>query len=198
MTTRTKGLLALLAVLLLALAAACTQPKEKNTEQKQRESVERENAAAATGFTRLTKGQQVPVFDFSQERQTLIEVLSMRAKGTHGTASAYSLSGDLLWWCPTQGAPIPSTYQLTPSQQYVDIKSDGTREKLPVDQGEQTGVYTGDSAATWTLCLDNRGKPFAQYEEANVRWTSGVVEGLPADKRVSVDEITFDFKVTEK
>lgn len=177
--------------------ASCSEYGKNDTESKQREAVNSESTAAATGFTRLIKSQQIPVFDYSQERQTLIDVLGVRARGTHGTAIVTSMTGELLWWCPTQGAPVPSTYQLTPSQQYVDIPSDETKSKLPVDQGEQTGVYTGESAATWVICLDDAGTPFGQYDEANVRWTAGIVSGLPADKRARVDEITYDFTLAE-
>lgn len=191
---------ALSGLCLLFAVAACsadTGQDSRSTEEKQRDTVDDENRAAATGFSRLVDSQQIPVFDFSQERQTLIETLTMRAQGTHGTAYATTLDGTLIWWCPTQGAPIPSTYQLTPSEQYVDIKSDDTRQKFPVDQGEQTGVYVGDSAATWTLCLDDSGKPFAKYEESNVGWTSGVVNDMPADRQAKVDEITFEFTDSE-
>jgi hypothetical protein len=184
-------------VVALMFASACESKDSKSVEKSQRDTVEEENRAASTGFGRVVKSQQIPVFDFSQEREALINVLTMRAEGTHGTASAYTLNGDLLWWCETQGAPVPSTYQLTPSEQYVDIKGDDTKHKFPVDQGEQTGVYTGDSAATWTVCLDDRGTPFAQYEEANVRWTGGVVHGLDPEKRASIDEATFEFEAKD-
>lgn len=182
-----------LAVLALGVAACSTPSGDKSTEEKQRDNVASENNSLATGFARLTKSQQIPSYDYSQERQTLIDVLGVRAHGTHGTAVATTLSGELLWWCPTQGAPVPSTYQVSPSQQYVDIKGDDTRAKFPVDQGEPTGVYVGDSAATWSICLDDNGTPFGKYEEANVGWTSGVVNGLPEEKRAQVDEITYEF-----
>lgn len=178
----------IIAVLLAGLVfAACTDDGNKQ------ESVrDRESAAINTGFDRLTQSQQVPSFDYSQERQTLIDVLTLRAEGTHGTAYVRALDGTLLWWCPTVGAPVPSTYQLTNPDQ---LATTGPRERgtVTLPLGEPSGVYTGDSAATWVLCLDDNGNAFARYDEATVGWVSGIVDDLPPELRARVDEITFQF-----
>lgn len=182
--------LTLFAVLFLAAAtAACESGESDDSAQNGRD----EQSQIATSFGRVIDAQQIPVFDWSQERQTLIDVLTIRAEGTHGTAEVTALDGSLIWWCPTLGAPIPSTYQLSNPEAFVEPPDRGRQNDVLVPQGEPTGVYPGDSQATYVLCLDDNGTPFARYEEANVRWTSGVVNGLPADKRVRVDEITFDF-----
>lgn len=169
--------------------AACSEGGKDESVRKQ------EERTTAVGFERMVKSQQVPTFDYSQERQTLIDVLTMRAEGTHGTAYATTLTGELLWWCPSVGAPVPSTYQLTNPEQIVSQRDRGLTS-IPL--GEATGVYTGASAATWTVCLDDNGTPFGKYEEANVGWTSGVVDGLPSDKQARVDEITFEFSEAQE
>jgi hypothetical protein len=181
-----KILTALAALALILGVAAC------ESGSKSEDSREREQEAIGEGFDRVTRSQQVPSFDYSQERQTLIDVLTIRAEGTHGTAYATTMEGQLIWWCPSVGAPVPSTYQLTNPDQIIGGDGANTEEQvLPL--GEPTGVYTGDSAATWTVCLDDNGTAFGKYEEANVGWTSGVVNGLDAAKRARVDEITFEF-----
>jgi len=185
-----------LALLLAAVVAGCTQDNS-DTQQSARDNVKDEQARINEGVGAIHDAQQIPTFDYSQEYQTLLDVLSVRAEGTHGTAVVTALDGSLIWWCPTVGAPVPSTYQVTGSTQYVDVAGDGTEERLPFDQAEPTGAYVGESAATWVLCLDDNGTPFAMYDEAQVRWTSGVVEGLPVDKRARVDEITFEFTTAE-
>lgn len=192
MKSKTKARLGLMAVagVLVLLTSACFDEDDDG------DARNREQEAIDTGFERLTQSQQVPSFDYSQERQTLIDVLTARAEGTHGTAYARSLSGDLVWWCPTVGAPIPSTYQLTNPDRVVGGDGANTEEQV-IPLGEPSGVYTGESAATWTMCLDDAGTPFAQYEELDVGWTAGVVNDLPADKRAQVDEITFDFSTEE-
>lgn len=182
-----KILTAITAALLVLALAACSE-----TNSDKGNAREREQASLNTSFDRVTQSQQIPTFDYSQERQTLIDVLTMRAEGTHGTAYATTLDGTLIWWCPSVGAPVPSTYQLTNPDQIVGGDGERTEEQV-IPLGEPTGVYTGDSAATWTVCLDDNGTPFGKYEEANVGWTSGVVNSLPADKRARVDEITFEF-----
>jgi hypothetical protein len=188
------GLVAVAAIF-FATAGSCDQ--QNSTEDTARNVTEEQQGDIMTGVNQIRRSNQLPVFDFSQEYNTLVDVLTMRAEGTHGTAVLYTINGDILWWCPTQGAPIPSTYQSTPGEQYVDIKGDESRSKFPVDLPEPTGVYTAESNATWVLCLDDNGTPFGKYAEANVDWTSGVVNGLPADKRAQVDEITFDFTTEE-
>lgn len=177
---------------ILAASAAC-RPSRPKTSRVAGNNIAKEQEAIATGFGRLSDAQPVPSFTYSQERQTLIDVETVRADGTHGTAYATTFGGELLWWCPTIGAPTPSTYQLSTNTQYVDLPRDHTRDRFAIEQGEPTGVYVGDSAATWTLCTDDQGTPFAKYEEANVGWTSGIVSDLPADRRARVDEITFAF-----
>lgn len=187
MRTRLLSLIGVLGVCLLL--AGCPADDGKDTKNAR----EREEDATGRSMNRMTQSQQIPEFDFSQERQTLIDILTMRAEGTHGTAMAFALDGTLLWWCPTTGAPVPSTYQLTNPAQITGRGGRNHYEGQVIDQAEPTGVYSGESAATWSVCLDDNGSMFGQYEEANVRWTGGVVNGLPADKRAKVDEITFEF-----
>lgn len=158
------------------------------------ETVQREQEAVQTGFNRLSTAQQIPSFDWSQERQTLIDVETIRATGATSTTAGYLENTGLVWWCPSAGAPVPSTYQLSASDQYVDLKDDETRERFPTEQGEPTGVYVGDSAGTWVLCLDDNGQKFGKYWEGPVDSTIGVVNTYPADKRARVAQKTFKFK----
>lgn len=183
-----------LVLVMLAFATMASSCEGQKTRSKKATDNGRAEAATmAEGFARVIKSQQIPVFDWSQERQILIDLYGVRAGGTHGTAIVTAIDGTLLWWCPTVGSPIPSTYQLSNPETFVDPPDRGGQTDVLVPQGEPTGVYPGDSAATWVLCVDDNGTPFAQYDEANVRWTSGVVNGLPADKRAHVDEITYTF-----
>lgn len=176
----------------LVLGACSGDSKDRQTAR------DREEEATGRAMNRMTQSQQIPEFDFSQERQTLIDVLTVRAEGTHGTAVVTALDGTLMWWCPTVGAPIPSTYQLTNPDQVVGHGTSHHYEGNVTAQAEPTGVYSSESAATWVVCLDDNGASFGMYDEANVRWTSGVVNGLPADKRAEVNEITFEFSEGEQ
>lgn len=171
---------------------ACSDMKGESNQGAARNNRD-ESARVAEGFSRVNDSQQVPVYDYSQLRQTLIEAQNVQAEGAYGTAEVTSLDGQLIWWCPTSGMPIPSTYELTSPEQFVEPPDRGGQEDVPMPQGEPTGVYTGDSEATYVLCLDDAGNAFLRYEEGQVRWSSGVVDGLPPERRARVDEITYEF-----
>lgn len=173
----------------LLIMSACDNPQSS----KGAETAKQEQDAVQTGFNRLNNSQQIPTFDWSQERQTVIDVETIRATGATSTTAGYLEGIGMIWWCPSAGAPVASTYQLSGSTQYADLPGDGSRELLPLDQGEPTGVYVGPSSGTWTLCLDDNGKKFAKYWEGYVDSTVGIVTSYPADKRVVISEATFIF-----
>lgn len=187
MNTKFKYIMAIVAGLLVM--SACDNPQSS----KGAETAKQEQDAVQTGFNRLNNSQQIPTFDWSQERQTVIDVETIRATGATSTTAGYLEGIGMIWWCPSAGAPVASTYQLSGSTQYADLPGDGSRELLPLDQGEPTGVYVGPSSGTWTLCLDDNGKKFAKYWEGYVDSTVGIVTSYPADKRVVIDEATFKF-----
>lgn len=174
----------------LSFAGTCSSEQAK----KGGETVKQEQTAVQTGFNRLSNSQPIPVFDWSQERQTVIDAQTIRATGAKGTTSGYLEGVGLVWWCPSVGGPVPSTYQLSAGTQWADIAGDHTADPKQVEQGEPTGVYVGESTATWTVCLDDNGKKFLQYWEGYVLSTIGIVNGLPGDKRVRVNESTYEFK----
>lgn len=180
----------LFAVLVLGACEASKQAKKGG------ETANQEQEAVQTGFNRLNKSQQIPTFDWSQERQTLIDIETLRAVGAETTSVGYLEGVGLIWWCPSLGAPVPSTYQLSGSTQYVDLPGDHTRDRFSLEQGEPTGVYVGESSGTWTICLDDNGRKFGQYWEGYVSSTTGTLGNLPADKRVVTRSATFKF--TEK
>lgn len=186
-----KSIAAIVAVASIFILASCSAGDEQA--RKGGETAQEEQEAVQTGFTRLSDAQPIPVFDWSQERQTVIDVETIRATGATSTTAGYLEGIGLIWWCPSAGAPVPGTYQLSASTQYVDLAGDESRARYPIDQGEPTGVYIGSSSGTWTLCLDDNGNKFAKYWEGYVDSTVGIVTSYPADKRVVVEDITFQF-----
>ncbi len=186
-----KLIAAIAGTMLIASLAACTETDD--SQQKGGNTAKAEQLAVQTGFNRLSTTQQIPTFDWSQERQTLIDVETIRATGATTTTAGYLEGIGIIWWCPSVGAPVPGTYQLSASTQWVDLPGDRTYELKPVDQGEPTGVYIGPSTGTWTICLDDNGRKFAKYWEGYVDSTTGIVTSYPAEKRVKVADITFKF-----
>lgn len=189
----TKRWRVLAALLVLSMLTAFASGCEDGSSKDKKSAEEREEDATGRSMNRMTASQQVPEYDFSQERQTLIEAQNIRAEGTHGTAQVYNLDGSLRWWCPTVGAPVPSTYQLTNPWDVEWRGGTHGNSGAAVSRAEPTGVYSGDSEATWIVCLDDAGTAFGKYSEAQVDWTSGVVADLPDDLRVRVDEISYQF-----
>jgi hypothetical protein len=179
-----------MALAMLLTLGACAGNKQA---QKGGQTAQAEQEAVQNGFNRLTKTQPVPSFDWSQERQTLIDTEAIRATGALSTTQFYLDAVGMVQWCPSKGAPIPSSYQLSGTKQWVDIPNDESRTLYDIDQGEPTGIYVGESTATWVLCLDDNGKPFAVYWEGPVGSTVGIVDGLPSEKRVRLNQSTYEF-----
>lgn len=179
-------------VALVAIAAGCNWGSNEENRQAGR-NANAEQQAISDGFSQLVDSQQIPTFDFSQERQTVIDAETVRATGAASTALFYIEGVGLEFWCPSIGAPVPSTYQLSANESWVDIPGDESRALFNVQQGEPTGIYVGDSNATWVICLDDQGRSFGQYWEGPVGATVASVENLPADKRIQPTDIQFEF-----
>lgn len=179
-------------IALVAIAAGCEWGSSEENRQAGR-NANAEQQAISDSLSQLVDSQQIPTFDFSQERQTVIDAETVRATGATSTALFYIEGVGLEFWCPSIGAPVPSTYQLSANESWVDIPGDESRELFNVQQGEPTGVYVGDSNATWVICLDDQGRSFGQYWEGPVGATVASVENLPADKRIQPTDIQFEF-----
>lgn len=185
-----KKLFALLVGCILLLSACDTQTN--STRKNARAATGKEQAAVSTGLARMSTSQQIPTFSFSQVRQTLIDVERMQAQGTT-TTTAFFLEGiGLVGWCSSIGSPVPSTYQLSPSKQYVDYPGDRTRDVKEVDQAEPTGIYPGPSTGTWTICLDDNGRKFGHLWEGYTSSDTGLIEYPPA-LQIRPKDVTFKF-----
>lgn len=182
------GIIAIIPI--LAFGAGCTTSKQQKQAGR---NAAAEQKAVGDSFGRMQNSQPPPAFDWSQVRQTLIDVESAQATGATSTTAFYLEGIGLIAWCPSIGAPVASTAQLSASKQWVDLPGDHTQDRMEVDQGEPTGVYVGQSSGTWTLCLDDNGKKFARYWEGYVDTTIGVVSNYPDEKRVRVTGSTFNF-----
>jgi hypothetical protein len=188
---KSNRVIASLALAALFFAGACDDGSQRQEDA--RSAINDQQEAINSGLNRQLDSQQVPTFDYSEERQTLIDVLTIRAEGSIGTTSFYLEGVGLVGWCPSSGAPVPSTYQLTPPDQYIDLSGDESRTKYPSALAEPTGVFPGDSTATWVVCLDDAGNPFGVYHEGPVNSVIGVVSGLDPSLRYTVDELTYEF-----
>ena len=128
--------------------------------------------AANKSLFEFIRNQPVPIFDWSQLRQNLIELETAQA---HTTAT-YSFmfargatgKGDPVAQCPSVGFPIPSTFQLTNPLKNTD--------GVALGQLEANGVYTGDTSGTYVMCLLPSGKAYASYWEGDVLTMTGTAK----------------------
>jgi hypothetical protein len=177
------------AILIAGSAAACSPTSATPAASS---AASQEASAQAQDSNNLVTNQPVPVYQYSQARQTLINVEDIEAKGENTTSFGVSNNGNLVWSCSSIGMPVPADAQLTnPSQQEAQPNGGGYRlnsgdNVLP--QMDPTGDYTGDTTGTNTLCVGPGGKDYVQYWEGYTdavsgpaSWVNGhvVLQGAP-------------------
>ena len=156
------GVAAATALLAVAAGACTSEPSAIKTERKATQEVAQ---AFATN-------QPMPVHSWSQQRQTLIDIITMQVETT-ATFSYFFTPGRAdaapVYSCPSIGDPIPSTYQLT-NPEASQWDSNGGNFTLP--QMEPTGVYSGDTDGTNVLCVKDDGTRYKVYWEGLVMTTT--------------------------
>lgn len=179
-----KTIVAAITALSLVALTAC-----EDTKQTQSEAEKQEQVVADKQLAQYSQAQPVPIFNYSQLRQNLIEIETAQANATATTSFMFLLAGSgetgpLVHQCPSIGFPIPATYQLTSPEQAVSGR-DGRAWELP--QLEANGVYTGDTTGTYVMCVGADGKPFAFYHEGFVATVTG-----PAHWDNELGEVVMD------
>jgi len=109
----------------------------------------------------LVKTQPVPYYEFSLERDVVIQLYNARndARLTHSVITAFG-DGQPIWDCPSIGFPIPADVQLTNPVK----ETNGTT----IEQPEPNGLYSSKNTdATWVLCADG-GEVTPIYVEQKV------------------------------
>ncbi len=125
--------------------------------------------------------QPIPVFDWSLERQLVIELYKVRNQkaNTHSVwRSDYGMvEGD----CPSYGYGIPYDTSLTNPLVATDIDDEGEENGhgalTSIEQPEPNGIFASkNTAATWVLCLGESGKLEPVYVETKVTVYPGPVK----------------------
>lgn len=161
MTTRNKTIGSIVAIILmLAALAGCYDQGSTGKDEK----------TAEEQLERFQRAQPVPTFDYSQQRENLIDINTAQAETTETTSFFFLEGVGLVNQCPSIGFPIASTAQLTNPEQKVN------RHDLALPQIEPNGVYTGQSTGTYTVCIDGDGNAYGVYWEGYVYTTTGPAE----------------------
>lgn len=150
------SLLVILSV--LSLAACQNKNSAANIEARQQKG----DAKA------LITNQPLPHFNYSQIRQNTIELEIAQAEGVQTTTFFFNQGvRDPTQSCPSIGAPIPTTTQISnPNQIVNDPYGNGG---AVVGQMDPNGVYTGNSSGTYVMCIGANGKTYANYWEGFVQ-----------------------------
>ncbi len=159
---------------LLAGTAACESTGSDTPPPSGQQS---ENNAQDQDTNNLNLNQPIPVFKYSQARQTLINAETIEAEGQNTTTFGVSNNGLLVWECSSIGMPVPASAQLSnPSKIVQDPYGGGYRLAnggISVDQQDPFGIYTGQTTGTYTLCVNPQGKQYLQYWEGYTDAVSG-------------------------
>jgi hypothetical protein len=142
--------------------------------------------------SQYSKGQPIPVFNWSLERDLLIKLYHVRntKAATHSVwRSDYGqIEGD----CPSLGYGIPYDTSLTNPLQATDIDNQGQEHRInggaltSIEQAEPNGVFASkNTAATWVICLDDAGLIEPVYIETKVTVYPGSVKVDYSDNRVT-------------
>lgn len=145
----------------ILLAAACAPRSTKSADK----AATVEQQAVAAGFNKLAAAQPLPIFDYSQLRQNMIEIQTAEANGIATTTFMFNLgTADPIHSCPSVGYPIPSASQLSSPDQ-VTNRGEGSSV---VAQGDPVGVYRGDTSGTYVICVAEDGTGYATMWEGFV------------------------------
>lgn len=162
------------ALLATGALTACGTPKSVNEDRKQTNNQ----------LDRYQRNQPVPGYDYSQYRQTLLDVLGAQVHGVATTTFFFNQGVPApVKSCPSIGFPIPSTAQLTNPEQRVG----GSGGPVTVGQAEPNGVYTGESSGTYVVCVAAGGKRRIDYWEGYVAAEGGPARWDDQSKQIVAD-----------
>ena len=117
--------------------------------------------------------QPVPHYDWSQYRQTVIDVETAEVNGVATTTFMMNFGPDPIASCPSIGFPVASTAQLTNPEQITYANLPMGSEYGVVSQAEPNGVYTGASTGTYVVCVSPSGAKYINYWEGSVYTIGG-------------------------
>ncbi len=155
-------------VLSILVLTACSKNSE-STDSKDTEQVERQQSQYA-------KGQPVPTFDWSLERQLVIELYGVRNQkvATHSVwrSDMGMVEGD----CPSHGYGIPYDTSITNPLKIAWRRRHESVAMATVEQPEPNGIFLSkNTMATWVFCLGETGSLEPVYVEAKVTVYPGPV-----------------------
>lgn len=173
-----KIVIAVLVLIPLLMAADNCAPSQERVDQ---EAVENQQSQYA-------KGQPLPTFDWSLERDLVIQLYKIRNQrvATHSVwrADYGMIEGD----CPSIGYGLPYDTSLTNPLQAYSTAHGATS----IGQAEPNGVFAStNTSATWVMCVGAAGTIEPHYVETKVTVYPG-----PVDVDYTTNRVTRSGKAT--
>lgn len=145
----------------------------------QANSIHNDVQTSTQSLGQLQASQPTPEYKWSQIRQTLISVEDAQAHTVQTTTFMFNQGvQDPIASCPSIGEPVASTTELTNPTQ--------SSNNTPIGLADPTGVYSGPSTGTYTVCVSPNGGNYIQYWEGFVDTISG-----PAVWNTSTHSVTL-------
>jgi hypothetical protein len=171
MRTRALASLSVLAVAAGLSLSACSSDSPKSvTVNDQKQGAKQQDI--------YRKNQPVPLYDWSQYLQTLIDMEGAQVHGV-ATTSFFFNQGvrQPIEVCPSIGFQVPSTSQLTNPLQLItnnDNSNGGSYlQSGVVGQQDPNGAFTGDSSGSYVVCVGPGGKKWYHDAEENTHVVGG-------------------------
>lgn len=110
--------------------------------------------------------QPINTYDWSQARQSMLNVLDARVRGISTTSLLMSFDGKVLYVCPSRGFPIPGGAELTNPWRFATT---GSYQAAAIGQADPHGIFDPPtSAGTYVACVRPDGKVGQVYWEPPV------------------------------
>jgi hypothetical protein len=151
----------ILAIMALTFSALFMTGCQTNSQERiDKATVEQQQAQYA-------KGQPIPMYNWSLERDLLIKLYNLRNEkvSTHSVwrGDMSNIEGE----CTSMGFGMPYDTSLTNPLQHYSGRSTG--EGSAVGQAEPNGVFAStNTSATWVMCIGDNGQIEPVYVEAKV------------------------------
>jgi len=131
----------------------------------------KDSASVEAQQAQYGKGQPVPAYDWSLEREAVIKLYNIRNNRVSTSTVWRSDFGQIEGSCPSMGYGIPYDTSLTNpnklSHKYVG--SSTGRVSGVVGQAEPNGIFAStNTSATWVMCIGTAGSLEPHYVEAKV------------------------------
>lgn len=152
------------ASIIAAAAVAMTGCLGKNTA-----TLEANKVAAQQD--QYSKGQPVPAFDWSLERDLMIQLYELRNQRVATHSVWRSDYGTIEYDCPSFGYGMPYDVSLTNPLQVTDEDPDGHDKSslATIEMPEPNGIFASkNTSATWVFCVGENGALDPIYIEAKV------------------------------